>query len=346
MALPLAGIDLSTSAVKAVCLSQGTQGLTLDKYVETQLPTGAFADGEIVDQDAVVEAITIATETVGISEANIALPESKSYLFTTDVSSKEKAGQRVEIEQHIEEFVPLPPQETVFDFTEVGTNKHGGIRVEGIGFARRIIEETLKVFDKADIGVRAMESESFVSTRALLHLGDESTVLIVDIGKTTTKIIIATNRTPIFATTVNIGGHALTLAVQKYFSVTEDEARVVKAKKGIIQTGENKEYISTMLSTLSVIREEVSRNLEYWQERAMSDGLRAPVTHALIVGGNASVRGLPEYFEGALRIPVSAGNVFTNLASRDVWIPELDYTESLAYATAIGLALRDKTSYA
>ena len=30
-----------------------------------------------------------------------------------------------------------------------------------------------------------------------------------------------------------------------------------------------------------------------------------------------------------------------NLASRDTWIPTLDYTESLAYATAIGLALRD-----
>jgi len=63
--------------------------------------------------------------------------------------------------------------------------------------------------------------------------------------------------------------------------------------------------------------------------------------HAILAGGNASVRGLPEYLEGSLRIPVTAGDVFTNLASRDTWIPQLDYTESLAYATAIGLALRD-----
>jgi Tfp pilus assembly PilM family ATPase len=61
-----------------------------------------------------------------------------------------------------------------------------------------------------------------------------------------------------------------------------------------------------------------------------------------LVGGNASVRGLPEYLEGALRIPVVAGNVFSNFASRDTWIPSLDYTASLAYATAIGLALRDQ----
>jgi len=33
--------------------------------------------------------------------------------------------------------------------------------------------------------------------------------------------------------------------------------------------------------------------------------------------------------------------VFANFASRDAWVPAPDYTESLAYATAIGLALRD-----
>ncbi|MDP2655390.1 MAG: pilus assembly protein PilM, partial [bacterium] len=65
------------------------------------------------------------------------------------------------------------------------------------------------------------------------------------------------------------------------------------------------------------------------------------ISHIILAGGNASIRGLPEYFEGALKIPVTAGDVFTNLASRDTWIPSLDYTESLAYATAIGLALRD-----
>ena len=67
----------------------------------------------------------------------------------------------------------------------------------------------------------------------------------------------------------------------------------------------------------------------------------------VLAGGNASVRGLGEYLESALRVPVAVGDVFTNLAPRDTWIPELDYTESLAYATAIGLALRDHSlSYA
>jgi Tfp pilus assembly PilM family ATPase len=65
------------------------------------------------------------------------------------------------------------------------------------------------------------------------------------------------------------------------------------------------------------------------------------VSQAILFGGNASIRGFPEYLEDTLRIPVVTGDVFTNFAPRDTWIPQIDYAESLAYATAIGLALRD-----
>ena len=345
LALPLSGIDLSTSGVKAVRLSESVHGLTLASYHEARLPAGAFTDGEIADKDAVIEALAAAAEAADISAANIALPESKSYLFEAVVSGTKKSEWRTAIEQQLDEFIPLPPVDTAFDFVDVGHNERGEARVAGIGFARRIIDETLSVFDAADIGVQSLEGETFASSRALLPKGDDSTVLIIDVGKTTTKISIVSARIPRFATTINIGGHALTLAVQKYFGVTEAEARKVKSERGIVSTAGNEEYLAAMLSTVSAIRDEISRHLNYWQERAVPRGSHEPVTRAIVVGGNASVRGLPEYLEGSLGIPVASGDVFANLASRDTWVPSLDYTESLAYATAIGLALRDHLSY-
>lgn len=345
IALPLSGIDLSTSGVKAVRLDLGTHGLTLGNYVEKRLPIGAFTDGEIIDHDAVIEALSSAAESAGISETNVALPESKSYLFETTVVGRNKDEWRTEIEQHLDEFVPLPPIETAFDFIDVGRTERSETLIAGIGFANRIIDDTLAVFDAAGIGVRCLEGEMFASSRALLPQDDESTVLIIDVGKTTTKFSIVAARIPRFATTINIGGHALTLAVQKYFGVTEAEARKVKAERGIVPTPGNEEYLAAMLSTVSAIRDEIVRHLDYWQKRAAQGGSAMPVSRALVVGGNASVRGLPEYLESALQIPVTAGDVFTNFAPREVWIPTLDYTQSLAYATAIGLALRDHITH-
>ncbi len=339
LALPLSGIDLSTSGVKAVRLSEDSRGLILADYAEVLLPTGAFTDGEITNRSAVVGTLSAVARKAGLSATNAALPESKSFLFETAVKSDGRAEQRVAVEQHLDELIPLPPQETDFDIVEVGKDEQRGTLIAGIGFARRIVDDTLSAFDQAHIPVQALEGEMFATARALLPRGNKSTVLIIDIGKTTTKISIVEGCIPRFATTIGIGGHALTLAVQKYFGVTETEARKVKIERGIVPVSGNEEYLAAMFSTVSAIRDEISRRLDYWQKKAASNGGHEPVSYAILVGGNASVRGLSEHLEGALQIPVTVGDVFTNLASRDAWIPQLDYAESLAYATAIGLAL-------
>jgi type IV pilus assembly protein PilM len=341
LAAPLSGIDISTSGVKAVRLVESAHGIILGDFAQVRLPLGVYTDGEVIDRSAIAGALVTTAGKTGISAANVALPESKSYLFETTAAGEKKEEWSIATEQHLDELIPLPPSETSYDIIGVGRTGTGDMRIAGIGFARRIVDDTLAAFDQAGVSVRALEGETFAMARALLPTGDTSTTLIVDVGKSTTKLAIVSERIPRFAATIGIGGHALTLAVQKHFGVTEEEARKVKAERGIAPAPGNEDYLDAMLSTVSAIRDEISTRLNYWQDKETLSGAHPKVSRAILAGGNASLRGLPEYLEGALKIPVTAGDVFTNLASRDFWIPTLDYTESLAFATAIGLALRD-----
>lgn len=341
LAPPAVGIDVSMSGIKSARLTQTPHGIILASYADTRMTPGAFVEGEITDHHTVALAVAAAAKQVTASAANVSLSESKSYLFETITRGNTKNEWRTAVEQHLDELVPLPPSDTVFDLAAIGLAATGEPKVAGIGFARRIVEEMLAVFEEANVAVRSLEGETFAMARALVPRGDDSTVLIIDLGKTTTKIAIVAAGIPRFATTIGIGGHALTLAVQKHFGVTEEEARRVKAERGIVASVGNEDYLAAMLSTVSAIKDEIVRRFEYWQGKAALESNHAPITRVILVGGNASVRGLPEYLEGALRVPVGTGDVFTNLASRDDWLPPLPYTESLAYATAIGLALRD-----
>lgn len=338
LALPTAGVDISTSGIKVAFLAERAHGLELSAFGEEHLELGAVANGEIADRKAVVEGLRLLAKKHHIRFANIALPESRGYLFEADAEGDREAAWKTSVEAHIDEYVPLPPAEVVFDLVPVKTGKDTA-RVAGIGYARRVIEESVSVLEEAGITARGVESENFALPRALLPHGDTGTTLIIDIGKTTTKLLIVTARIPRLATTLDIGGHALTLAVEKHFGVSEEEARKIKAEKGIVSGSEGEEYVAAMLSTVAVIREEIGQRLDYWQSHAKESG-NDPVTRAILVGGNATVRGLPEYLEAALKVPVELGDVFVNLASRDDWLPPLDYMESLAYGTAIGLALR------
>lgn len=341
LAPPAVGIDLSASGIKMALLKETPHGLVLGSYADMRLPSGAFAEADFADRPAVVSALGALVRTHGVHSAYASLPETKSYLFETSVSGKTRSEWRTAVEQRLEELIPLPLTETSFDVAAVGSAAGGGTLLAGVGYAHRVIDSTLSVFDEVGIEVGALEGEMFAASRALLPHGDRSTVMIIDVGRTTTKLAIVAGRIPRFATTIGIGGHALTLAVQKHFGVTEEEARRIKAERGIVSTEGGEDYIAAMLSTVSAIKDEIVMRLEYWQNKASLSGEHEPVTRAILIGGNASLRGFPEYLEGVLRIPVATGDVFTNFAPRGAWLPPLEYMESLAYATAIGLALRN-----
>lgn len=340
LALPTAGIDISASGIKLAILKEHLHGLELEQFAEERLEPGVISNNEITDKKKVIETLAMLAKRHKFRFANIALSESRGYLFEADVAGKSIAEMRTATEQHIDEFVPLPPNEVVFDIAPLVADKET-THVVGVGYARRVVEELLMIMDSAGIQVRAMEGETFALARALLPHGDTETVLIIDIGRTTTKLMVVGNRMPRFTTTLDIGGHALTLAVQKHFGVTEEEAKKVKAEKGLIAGEEGDEYVSAMISTVSAVREEIARRLDYWQSRASQVSAHQPVTRVILVGGNATVRGLPEYLEATLKIPVALGDVFTNLAPKTDWLPPVDYMESLAYGTATGLALRE-----
>ncbi len=340
LSMPTAGIDISASGIKVAALTEKAHGLELSTFGEDTLPEGAIVGGEIVEREAVVSVLKKLARAHDIKTANITLPEARSYLFEAEVPGATPQEWRMAIEQHLDEYVPLPPADVIFDavpVVRVGETMH----MVGVGVARRVVELALSVFDEAGIRVRSIEGETFGVPRALLPHGYNETVLIIDIGRTTTKFNVVSHRIPVFATTLDVGGQALTAAVQKYFNVDEEEAKRVKAERGLVASDDNQEYLAAMLSTVSVIREELLRRLEYWQSRARTGTAHEPVTRAILVGGNATLRGLPEYLETSLKIPIELGDVFTNLAKRDDWLPPIDYMESLAYATAIGLALRE-----
>lgn len=343
LSLPTAGIDVSASGIKIVTLKETLNGLVLDQYAEERLVAGTIQNSEVADPASIVKTLREVAKKYRIKRANITLPESRGYLFEATVPGTNPAEWRVAVESHIDEYVPLPAPEVAYDIVPLKA-QGDSMHVVGIGYARRVIDTTLGNFADAGIRVSAVESEVFALPRALLPQGDTETVLIIDIGKTTTKLLIVSARIPRFTTTLDIGGHALTLAVQKHFGVTEEEAKRVKAEKGLIVGPENEEYLTAMLSTVTVIRDEIIRRLDYWQTRAGSVAAHAPVTRAILVGGNATLRGLPEYLGAALKIPVELGDVFRNFAPRGEWLPPIDYTESLAYGTAIGLALRHYAS--
>jgi type IV pilus assembly protein PilM len=343
LALPTAGLDLASGAVKHAALEPSSAGLFLSHVGSRPLEQGVIEDGDIGKEDVIVSILKEELKDKDLSFAHVSLPEQKMFLFTITLPDGSLESLKEETAAHLEEYVPLPRSEVVFDIFPL-RKKGKEVRVVGVAYARRIISSYNEVCRKTGIFVRGFEPEAFAVSRALMHKGDDSTSLIIDMGKTSTKLIVTEGQTPVYTASFAIGGQTLTEVVEKHFGVGEEEAVRIKIEQGLSLS--NKELLESMLLTLSAVREEVSTRFEYWQKRSRTEEGVSPIERVYLVGGNANIRGLPEYLIASLGIPVSVGNVFTNLAPFDEHLPDIEQNQSLTYAVSIGLALRSfDTSY-
>lgn len=340
-----AGIDISEGSVKCVVLERRGDSVKLGSYSEAPLPQGVIEDGEMKAPEKVIETLRSVRLRQGVHYANACLPERKGYLYQAVVPGGESEF-RSAIEFDLETHVPIPAKEVAFDFETVRTVE-GGTAVSVTAYPKRIVDTYSRVFHEAGIVLRSLEAEPQSIARAVLSKNDRSSaVMIIDFGAHASRILIAEYGVVSLSSTVDVGGDALTASIVKSFGVSSEEAERMKSERGFLVNGKNADLVEAMLSTVSVIREEVVQHLSYWNSLSASALPRQPIQKIIVCGGGANLLGFPEYLEGVAGVPVSLANVWMNAFSLDDRIPPLPFGKSLEYAAALGLAERGQGTHA
>lgn len=337
LAWPAAGVDISQGSVKCMQFAHAHGRLTVGRYAQVPLEEGVFVGGDIEKPDVVVDVLRSLRAKYRVKNAVASLSERKAYLYQILVPADQK-DLKGAVEFDLEAHVPLPPSETYFDF-EVARRTAVGTVVSVTAFARRVVDAYEKAFSAAGITLRALEIESHALARAALSNHERShVVMVVDMGKRSTRIAVSDHGAVSYTATVDFGGDMLTSALMKRFNLEVAAAEEMKNARGFLMGAENKDVVEAVASSISVLRDELTRHLAYWNNPQQEDVPRDPVERVIIAGGNANMLGLAEYLSGALYLPVVIADVWQNIFSLDEYIPTMPFNESLEYAPAIGLA--------
>ncbi len=337
---PLAfGVDISSGSVKCASFVRRGAGLAAGAYAEVPLPDGAFQSGELEKPDAVTEVVRSLRLKHRMRVAHASLSEKKAFLYQV-IAPPQQQSLREAVEFDLEAHVPLPPAEIVFDFEVVRRSSQGTV-LAVTAYARRIIEQYLDTFARAGVELRSLEIESHALARAVVPTTDrDRVVMVVDMGRATTRIAVVDHGVVSYTATLELGGDSLTAALMKKFSIDEAAAEQLKNERGFLMGKDNADVVEAVIGSVSVIRDELVRHLEYWN-RPQNDAVpRSLIEKIIVSGGNVNMRGLPEYLSDALQIPVVPGAVWHKAFSLNEYVPAMPYNESLEYAPAIGLALK------
>lgn len=341
-----AGIDISDASIKWLVLTPDGNDYRVETYGEEPLAEGIVVRGAIKDVQALSDALrTLKKSLGGIECAHAALPEEAAYVFELHIpesTSHEEALHMIEFE--FEGRVPIAPSAAVFDFDVI--QKHDDGLGEEIGvavFPRELAESYVAAFEAADIALLSLEIEARSIARAISSgAPDEPITLLVDFGRARTGFAVLKLGIPIFTSTVEVGGDAMSRSLMDKLAISAEDAHTFRNEQGLLAEGGQKAPgVEAIVGVASALSDEVARHYHYWDTRRNDQGERmTPVSRVALVGGSVNLRGLPDYIAGRVQAPTEIADVWQRVSDFDRYIPPIDRRTSFQYATAVGLALR------
>ncbi len=333
------GLDLSDESLKFVKLIRTSKGIKLAKYGEMKIPTGVIESGRIKDTKRLEDILSTWKRENKVDSVRVSVPEEQVYLFKLYLLKEGLKSVREAIELSLEEHIPVPAPEAVFDY-EILTQDENSLELQITAISKNVIDNYLEILDHNNISLSAFELEAESIARAVVSRGDKETYMIVDFGEKRTGIFIISDGVVVFTSTLDFSGEMLNQAIVKSFKVNMEEAEKIKRQYGLKRDASNREVFPVLLNSVSILRDEVSKHLLYWQTHKDEKGKTNPLIKKIILcGGGSNLTGLTEYFSVSLKIPTELADVWQNINMVDKKIPEMTFRESLSFAPSLGLAL-------
>ena len=335
------GIDISEESIKFIELVLTSSGIRPRRHGERSIPAGVMESGKIKDVKKMEELLLALRKEEGIRYVRVSLPEQQVYLYKFELDKEGLKSIRESIELSLEEHIPVPAEDAIFDYEIIGENdKTLDIQVAAI--PKNVIENYLTVFRNARISVRSFELEAQAIFRSVVKKGDMSAYMIVDFGEKRTGIFIVSGGLVVFTSTLDIGGFTLNTMLQKTFNISAEQANKLKVEYGLQRNMENKEVFPVLLNSVSILRDEIAKHFMYWQTHKDELGKEnPPIKKIILCGGDSNLIGLSEYLSTSMKTPVEMANVWINTENSENQVPTMNSKRALSFAASLGLALGD-----
>jgi type IV pilus assembly protein PilM len=350
LTMPCVGIDVSDTSLKYVAflpVARPNKDRQLAEWGNIAIPSGVVERGQVNDQKQLVAVLKEFKAQTKAEFVRMSLPEERAYLFETEIKRSTPSKEiRSLLEFRLEENVPIPSKEVLFDYALLlgeGIDKRS-VQVVVAAYARETIQQYYEACVEAGLRPVSLEVEAQAMIRAVVPRDMKGAVMLVDFGKTRTGIGISYNGLLLYTSTIDIGGDLLSSSLRKVVGeeVSESELTMIKNTQGLVRSIDSPAVYESLLSTVSLIKDEIATRMQYWHLRNGNSDERR-IGSVMLCGGSANLKGLPSYLSETLGIPTVRGNVWENTFSLDSTVPPIDRLHSFGYATAIGLALRDST---
>jgi type IV pilus assembly protein PilM len=338
------GLDIGSSAVKAIELRPSGKGYKVIGFASEPIPRDSIVDGAIVDGAAVTAAIrrlfdggSFKTKEVVASLSGSAVIVKKINL---PVMTPAELAQSIQWEA--EQYIPFDVQDVNLDYQILDegnkTDGKGSMDVLLVAAKKDKIADYAGVISQAgrvpvvvDVDAFALQNTYEVNYGAK----NNDIVVLLNAGASAVNINILRGDQSLFTRDISIGGNTYTEAIQRELNLSFEHAE--HAKRGEPVDGITHEDIKSVLHAITEsLLLEIQKTFDFF--KATTSWER--IDRILVSGGASAVEGLSQALEDRFSAPVEALDPFRKVTLDQSKAAASGEDLARTAAVAVGLALR------
>lgn len=334
------GLDMGSQSIKLIELGRETGGYKL--LASGVVGVNGITPDKLTDEKEMVnlaELIKKLLKEARVSTKQVAISIPEQFVFTRVVKFPPLTDSEVAsaVKWEAEQYIPIPVADAIIQYQileRADSPGATGVSVLLVAAQKVLVEKYVKVVTLAGLEVVSVETELMSLVRSLAPA--DQTVLIADLGATSTDIAIAKNGSLVFSRSIPSAGEAFTRAVAQVLGIEAKQAEEYKRAYGLSPTqleGKIKDALSPIVRTVT---DEIKKAIHFYQSEEKGE---APAS-IIISGGTAGMPEVISFLAELLEMEVSIGNPFSKVKL------DPEAAKSIApyaplYGVACGLALRE-----
>ena len=367
MATSVVGLDIGSTGVRGVELSSnGKNRPTLVRAYEIPLPPGVVVRGEVVQPDVVGAAIKRLWSQGGFNSKKVVLGTGNQGVIVRDLTVPKMSLKRIResLPFQVQSTLQMQLTDSLLDFYPISeTVGEQGLFLNGLLVAaeRKEILGNVSAVEKAGLIPVEVDLIPFALNRLLISRPQiMGTVALIDIGATTTSIIISTDGVPCFVRIIPTGGDDLTKALMEglgidNFSAEElkrsltlgsvevkvDDSNPTSVKCKCAKCVAEDPYVDDFRSTeiLHTVSGELLGSLRSTVNYFNNTRPQDPVQQILLTGGGSLLSGIARALSEITHVPAIAADPLAVVALPRKRTPKKVHLD-VSISVALGLALR------
>ena len=338
------GLDIGSSAVKAVEVVQRGDRFELLHLGIATLPHDAIVEGAFLNASAIADAIREAIEKSGSKAKHAAAAVSGHSVIVKKITVPAMTAAELEesIRWEAEQYIPFDVNEVNLDFEILQAgDAERPMEVLLVAAKKDLIDDYVNLIGEAGLTPSVIDVAGFAVENAFesnYGVSGDEVVAIINIGAQTSTINVLANGVPAFTRDVATGGNQYTAEIQRALSVSFDEAERIKIGERGPESQDvvPQEVEQAMRAVTNNLVGEIARSLDFFSATAAD----MRIQRVYLAGGSSRVSGLEAAFKERTGLEVELMNPLAKMLPSSRFDSEFLDQVGPSLGVGIGLAMR------